>query len=154
MPCKSLKEWELETAELRSNYKTLQKLYNLATERNQVMQNKRNVLTEMLTNIFHVDIQDIIMRPAQHEPVRQENTPHEIVHAVQHYIHYYWKCDTTRCDLNTRVCWATIYGQLNRDWVICRTESTHEFNAAFIHEDVSEWPNVYAQWRDEPKKTQ
>ena len=49
------------------------------------------------------------MRTAQHEPLRQETAPHEIVTAVKHWVNYYWKYDTARCDLNERACWATMF---------------------------------------------
>ena len=68
-------------------------------------------------------IQDIIITPAQHEPLRQELTPDAIVNAVHHWMNYYWKDDITRCDRNARACWATICGGLHRDWVFCGTES-------------------------------
>lgn len=139
-------EWELEHAELKNNY---QQVYQLAIERNQVIQNKRELLTEMLTKCFHMNIQDIKMRTAQHEPLRQETTPYEIVSAVKHWVNYYWKYDTNRCDLNARACWATICGSVNRDWVICRTGTIHIFNAQFIQNKISMWPDVYAQWKDD-----
>lgn len=137
---------------LQSKLEQSQAQCNHHLERNQVIRIGRDSLAELLTFDPSLSvsnyIQDIIITPAQHEPLRQELTPDAIVNAVHHWMNYYWKDDITRCDRNARACWATICSGLHRDWVFCGTESLIAvFNRGFATKPIAEWSMFYDMWK-------
>jgi len=137
---------------LDNDFKTLKQMFDLANERNKVIENKRNLLLEMLTVGFQLNIQDIDMKPVQHEHLIQHRIPIDIAKSVTCWMGYYWKDDTTRCDLNARACWATILGNMHKDWVYCNTGSNHVYNNEFLTFNVTKWTDVLEKWKNDTSR--
>lgn len=134
----------------------LQKNVQFLVHRNEVKQNKRACLDEMLTTIFCIS-QPLRQVAVQHEPLKQASAPPDIVNKVHAWMSYYWSNDVTRCDRNARACWATITGDKNRDWVFMNSYDASNLTESPFQRlneaSLQQWCNARKTWLDNGKQT-
>jgi hypothetical protein len=125
-------------------------------ERQEVRRIKILALREMLVTHFGYKLNPTIEQPVrimavQDEPLIQATNgdTEEITEKVHHWISYYHPHDITNCDINARVCWATIHGGKNRNWVLRKSHVDDDLHS--VH--VQNLPTIHNNWATSQKYT-
>lgn len=131
----------LENKRLQERLDELEEQNRKLMERNEVRCNKIKVLRQMLTTIFH---QPIIMPATYDNPLRQESDPSKALTLVRIWMQYHKPNEIQNCDVNARVCWATLMGNKTPSWVDTATwkkETFCECSLETWNEARSAWVN-------------
>ena len=134
------KQLTLENKRLHERLDKLEGQVRKLMERNEVRCNKIQVLRQMLTTIFH---QTIIMPATCDNPLRQESDPSKALILVKIWMEYNKPNEIQNCDVNARVCWATLMGKKTPSWVDtawkkepfceCSLETWNEARSAWVN---------------------
>ena len=130
----------LENKRLQERLDELEEQNRKLMECNEVRCNKIKVLRQMLTTIFH---QPIIMPATYDNPLRQESDPSKALTLVQIWMQYHKPNEIQNCDVNARVCWATLMGNKTPSWVdtAWKKETFCECSLETWNEARSAWVN-------------
>ena len=135
----------LENKRLQKRVDELEGLVRELMERNEVRCNKIKVLRQMLTTIFH---QPIIMPATCDEPLRQESDPSKALILVKIWMEYYKPNEIQNCDVNARVCWATLMGNKTPSWV-----DTSWKKETFCECSLETWNEARSAWVNNLERT-
>ena len=135
----------LENKRLQKRVDELEGLVRELMERNEVRCNKIKVLRQMLTTIFH---QPIIMPATCDEPLRQESDPSKALILVKIWMEYNKPNEIQNCDVNARVCWATLMGNKTPSWV-----DTSWKKETFCECSLETWNEARSAWVNNLERT-
>ena len=135
----------LENKRLQERQVEIEEQVRKLMERNEVRCNKIKVLRQMLNTIFH---QPIIMQATKDNPLRQESDPIKALFLVRIWMEYHKPNEMQNCDVNARVCWATLKGNKTPSWV-----DTAWKKGTFCECSLEQWNDAKNMWVDNLERT-
>lgn len=104
--------------ELIARIRDLKDRIRMLTDRREVRNNMIQVLRQMLCETFHRPIDATTGRAHGSSPLLHEADPVKAVELSRLWVSYHFPDQTQNCDRNSRVCFATLVGNINKDWVV------------------------------------
>lgn len=139
------KRLTLENKRLQERLDKLEEQNRKLMERNEVRCNKIKVLRQMLTTIFQ---QSIIMPATCDNPLRQESDPSKALILVKIWMEYHKPNEIQNCNVNARVCWATLMGNKTPLWV-----DTARKKETFCECSLEAWNEARSVWVNNLERT-